>query len=203
MNLYYLNSRYYDSVVGRFISSDDPIYLGASGDMNSYNLYAYCSNNPIICIDPSGNCSRFLGFLWKIDCKNQSCPDSKEYKRPEPKNTDHLDDLFSYKYGGGEKTISLSITINKYNIDDAHIIELTHEIANKMESTYYEQFNGAKIDRAQLYGEIKLHVDLYNNGIMRSNANPIDIDIRYNGIVKDNRWLVNFISSIYANYWER
>ena len=48
---YDLNSRYYDSNTGRFISPDDIGYLGANGDLNSYNLYAYCSNDPGI-VDP-------------------------------------------------------------------------------------------------------------------------------------------------------
>ena len=51
---YYLNSRYYDSNTCRFISPDDVSYLGANEDLISYNLYAYCSNNPIACTDPSG-----------------------------------------------------------------------------------------------------------------------------------------------------
>ena len=52
---YYLQSRYYDPVVGRFISPDDESYLGANGDLISYNLYAYCSNNPVMGYDPSGH----------------------------------------------------------------------------------------------------------------------------------------------------
>ena len=55
LGLYYLNSRYYDSNTGRFISPDDASYLGANGDINSYNLYAYCSNNPVMYQDPSGH----------------------------------------------------------------------------------------------------------------------------------------------------
>jgi RHS repeat-associated protein len=51
---YYLQSRYYDPAVGRFISPDDPSLLGANGDLLSYNLYAYCSNNPANHSDPSG-----------------------------------------------------------------------------------------------------------------------------------------------------
>ncbi len=54
-NLYYLNSRYYDPVASRFVSPDSAEYLGANGDLNSYNLYAYCSNNPVMYIDPSGH----------------------------------------------------------------------------------------------------------------------------------------------------
>jgi len=51
--LYYLNSRYYDSTVGRFINADGA--LGANKDLLAYNLYAYCSNNPVNFSDPSGN----------------------------------------------------------------------------------------------------------------------------------------------------
>ena len=52
---YYLNSRYYDSLVGRFINADDVGILSeTAGDINGLNLYAYCYNNPVMYIDPSG-----------------------------------------------------------------------------------------------------------------------------------------------------
>lgn len=51
--LYYLNSRYYDPAVGRFINADE--VLGANKDLLAYNLYACCSNNPVNFSDPSGN----------------------------------------------------------------------------------------------------------------------------------------------------
>ena len=54
LGLYYLNSRYYDANVGRFVNADSIGYLGANGDLNSYNLYAYCSNNPVMGYDPMG-----------------------------------------------------------------------------------------------------------------------------------------------------
>ena len=52
---YYLNTRYYSPQIKRFISADKVGYLGANGDLNSYNLYVYCSNNPVMYIDPNGN----------------------------------------------------------------------------------------------------------------------------------------------------
>ena len=35
------------------IAPDDVSYLGAN-DRLSYNLYAYCSNNPVMYVDPTG-----------------------------------------------------------------------------------------------------------------------------------------------------
>ena len=52
---YYLNSRYYNPEIGRFIHADGIEYLGANEDILSYNLYAYCSNNPVMNVDPNGN----------------------------------------------------------------------------------------------------------------------------------------------------
>ena len=54
LGLYYLNTRYYDPAIGRFINTDDLGYLGANGDFESLNLYVYCSNNPIMGYDPMG-----------------------------------------------------------------------------------------------------------------------------------------------------
>lgn len=52
--LYLLTSRYYDPEVGRFINMDDISYLDPE-TINGLNLYAYCGNNPISRIDPTGN----------------------------------------------------------------------------------------------------------------------------------------------------
>lgn len=57
MQLYYLNTRYYDPAIGRFISADGLAYLGANGNIPSYNLYVYCSNNPVMGYDPMGTFS--------------------------------------------------------------------------------------------------------------------------------------------------
>ncbi|MCF7932789.1 MAG: RHS repeat-associated core domain-containing protein, partial [Acholeplasmataceae bacterium] len=50
--LYYLQSRYYDPAIGRFISSDG--LLGEQGDSIGHNIFAYCANNPVMRIDPTG-----------------------------------------------------------------------------------------------------------------------------------------------------
>ena len=50
LGLYYLNSRYYDSNTGRFINADGQL----NDSLLGYNLFAYCENNPVIYIDPTG-----------------------------------------------------------------------------------------------------------------------------------------------------
>lgn len=49
---YYLNSRYYDPEIGRFINAD--AFIGANGGLQGYNMFAYCNNNPVMFYDPSG-----------------------------------------------------------------------------------------------------------------------------------------------------
>ncbi len=53
-DLYFLQTRYYDPEVGRFITIDDTQYL-APDQINGLNLYAYCGNNPVMRVDPNGN----------------------------------------------------------------------------------------------------------------------------------------------------
>ena len=53
LGLYYLQSRYYDPCICRFVNADDSAYLGV-GNLSSYNLFVYCNNNPITGYDPTG-----------------------------------------------------------------------------------------------------------------------------------------------------
>ncbi|MDE7083299.1 MAG: hypothetical protein K2O89_06340 [Clostridia bacterium] len=51
--LYFLQTRYYDPETGRFISQDSVEYAEPE-TVNGINLYAYCGNNPVMNVDPSG-----------------------------------------------------------------------------------------------------------------------------------------------------
>ena len=64
LKLYYLVTRYYDPVVGRFISQDSFDYVDPD-TINGLNLYAYCANNPVMNVDPTGHLflSIFLTML--------------------------------------------------------------------------------------------------------------------------------------------
>ena len=56
---YYLQSRYYDPEIGRFINADSYASTDATG-LLSTNMFAYCENNPAMRIDPTGE------LFWDI-----------------------------------------------------------------------------------------------------------------------------------------
>ena len=52
-DLYYLNARYYNPEIGRFIQEDT--YHGNTQNTSTLNLYNYCGSNPVAYEDPSGH----------------------------------------------------------------------------------------------------------------------------------------------------
>ena len=50
--LYYLQSRYYDPMTGRFINADG--YIDTNQGIGSINVFSYCGNNPVNRLDLSG-----------------------------------------------------------------------------------------------------------------------------------------------------
>lgn len=58
-NLYYLQTRYYDPEIGRFINADSIEYIDPE-TLGGLNLYVYCGNNPVMGVDPNGTVVSFL-----------------------------------------------------------------------------------------------------------------------------------------------
>ncbi len=87
---YYLGSRYYDPAIGRFINVDSSV--NANGDIIGFNMYAYCSNNPIMYVDNSG---RFIISIFVAaglavvslfalsGCNNSDYDESDDIYKPE------------------------------------------------------------------------------------------------------------------------
>ena len=61
--LYYLQTRYYDPEIGRFLNMDDISYADPE-QFHGLNLYAYCGNDPVNYVDPTGH--EWWEF-WKWD----------------------------------------------------------------------------------------------------------------------------------------
>ncbi len=62
IQMYYLQSRYYNPVVGRFVNVDEATYIGLTNMICSYNLYTYCNNNPVMGTDVSG----YIGIVLSM-----------------------------------------------------------------------------------------------------------------------------------------
>ncbi|MDX9808307.1 MAG: RHS repeat-associated core domain-containing protein, partial [Acholeplasma sp.] len=56
---YYLQSRYYNPQIGRFISADGQVNEGILGE----NMYAYAENNPVMNIDSDGNSPVLISLI--------------------------------------------------------------------------------------------------------------------------------------------
>ncbi len=65
--LVYLNARHYNPKTGRFMQKDT--YRGQAGNPGSHHTYAYCSNNPVNMVDPTGHCpcsyAKYYGTVYK------------------------------------------------------------------------------------------------------------------------------------------
>ncbi|HWR60163.1 MAG TPA: RHS repeat-associated core domain-containing protein, partial [Clostridia bacterium] len=60
--IYYLNARYYDPKIARFLTEDS--YRGSAADPLSLNLYTYCHNEPVMYTDSTGH--------WEVGDKKKS-----------------------------------------------------------------------------------------------------------------------------------
>ena len=70
---YYLQTRYYDPAIARFINADSYLTTDITGFISS-NMFAYCENNPIMGTDPTGKYT----FL----CRELEDDDEKENRTP-------------------------------------------------------------------------------------------------------------------------
>ena len=60
LGMYYLQSRYYDANICRFINADSALYHSMLG----YNMFAYCENNPVNYYDPCGESATAIIQWW-------------------------------------------------------------------------------------------------------------------------------------------
>ena len=62
--LLYMNGRYYNPATARFLSQDT--YTGSASDPWTQHLYAYCNNNPVNMVDPTGHSALLIALLVAI-----------------------------------------------------------------------------------------------------------------------------------------
>ena len=118
--MYYLNSRYYNPELGRFISADDFSYLD-SGRLTR-NAYCYCVNNPLKYYDPNGydlTWSVVFDIIAEILIFDQISIDMSELfgENFTAKFFDFLGELFSLVPSMAKLTLEIVQDINKEFLD--------------------------------------------------------------------------------------
>ena len=63
LGIYYLQSRYYDPTVGRFINGDEATCIKAIEKTNQHSLFSYCNNNAVNITDNNG-----ASFFYLAGC---------------------------------------------------------------------------------------------------------------------------------------
>lgn len=63
--LIYMQARFYLPMYGRF-ASPDPARDQHFEDTQSWNIYSYCGNNPVMRLDPDGMADREAGYYWGL-----------------------------------------------------------------------------------------------------------------------------------------
>ncbi len=66
LGLTYMQARYYDPAIGRFLSNDPMSFMGSGYSPAYFNRYAYTANNPVNNIDPDGGVFRAAVSAFKV-----------------------------------------------------------------------------------------------------------------------------------------
>lgn len=134
---YYLNTRYYDPVVRRFVNADSVDYLGINGSAISYNLFTYCNNNPVMFEDQNGNV-----FKYNSNYKVSGTFEKSVSYSPSTWNNNRLKNANCYAY-------ALNIYANGFNnkLQPGNISGTTYN--NRPEPTWEDSIINA------LYADLK------------------------------------------------
>ncbi len=170
IQMYYLQSRYYDPEIGRFINCDDAHNFGTDAAI-SYNPFVYCANDFINYIDPCGE-DRYA--TWVLDILEFNIMDKKrctyalnsfcEGKVYYDQKTSEL--LYNkaikwWSENGNYKKLKKYGKINKTNYDRYNKYILG--FANYFNSRYGFKYNVNYI-KAMLVVESNMGTDKDNNG---------------------------------------
>ncbi len=98
--LYYLQSRYYNPKIGRFINADGLVSTG-QGVLGN-NMFAYCGNNPVNYVDPTGQWLEWLIPLIALLLAGCEAEENSPYGAAEPYTGTQDPSYNCYAYALGE-----------------------------------------------------------------------------------------------------
>ena len=168
--LYYLKARYYDSTTGQFTQEDT-----VQDDNLQYNLYGYCSANPILYMDSSGH-------IKVIEPLTKSVIDSAAKKYLLGKKYDLAYDMFHHALYGNGKKLSNSV-LNKLKKKIKESAEIKKLMTDKLKplkkkNHNYVRFMSATIEfkKGDLYYSVQ-HADCVYSGTYSNGKWTLKIEV--------------------------
>ena len=192
---FYLQSRYYDPELGRFINAD--AYASTGQGILGNNMFAYCSNEPVFNVDQSGcfssPCTITLDEgdtspalyirAWII---------ASQYTTIEEKNVNRDGDVFiTYNIDVDTKLFS------DWKSDWYTMKEATEIYADFVYSMVLDEVEAKDsgafwiMDKNHIYSEMMAHIDCWFSF-------GIDMTEEANLNVNEDRWYVKFIMRLYG-----
>ncbi len=168
-SLYYLQSRYYDPAMGRFLNADG--YVSTGTGLLGLNMYTYCINNPVNMMDSAGTWPKWIedGAAWVN--VNIIEPVAEVIVR-----------VYTYTSDFGPKVIEDIQNFDKSNTD----------VATALASNYISYYNGKLVIRTPLSRSGSLGVLFMSMG-----ANATDLKHEYGHTVQlDEMGLFNYITCV-------
>ncbi len=107
---YYLQSRYYDPNLCRFINAD--VFASTGQGFIGTNMFAYCLNNPVNLIDPSGSYSYISINGIKTEYVGLDEKNCKVYRTTIQYTNDYYDDIDNSLVSSMACSASITFTIS-------------------------------------------------------------------------------------------
>lgn len=136
IGMYYLQSRYYDPEICRFINADSTDYLGATGTLLSYNLFAYCENDGVNFVDETGLAKkRKKTKPYDVDYKVNKYVSATKFVSYYGLNQDSFN-CYAYALGITDKIIGPGYFCGKEYVDGCSVKKLTKLIIEDIKNIY-------------------------------------------------------------------
>ncbi|MCH5345239.1 MAG: RHS repeat protein [Acetatifactor sp.] len=169
---YYLRARFYNPVLGRFTQEDT--YRG-----DGLNLYAYCRNNPVYYVDPSGNiCERRANTLMDTVLSNGELTRKERRQLVDKLNADAQNGTITVK--GIETAQRLGLEIGD---DNRYIAAACQNRATEINDArrYWEAENGTTGVMYAIDNETGKHVYLVS-----TNDEDLTVPKELSGVLNKN-----------------
>lgn len=157
LGLYYLQSRYYDPTVGRFLNADS--YASTGLGFLGHNMFAYCNNSPAAYSDSSGQRMVYVRDFGggPVDYVIYYHHPKSNKNLDEPAKQNHSDtDSFFTAVGSFDELVT-AINNTPGCVDDVFIY--LHGDANDL--SFYHDLNYSAECIQNSFIEIKIYGDIY------------------------------------------